>query len=505
MDFSTWETRKLPLDKIFLDPDNPRVFVDNPTQKKLRNYLVEYFDIIDLARSIDENRDLYPTEKIVVVIEDGKYIVVEGNRRIAACQVLKKPEILKENHSYQLSPQTTTQMNVSNIEVVIAPSRDEAEPFITSKHTERSVKSWSRLSQVRRVLVRYNRGQSISSIAAILNTSEYQISRSLKFHSFMQYAWDEIEWNEKEKDIIVNPLIKATKLDRFLPFSDKAKELLEIRFENYQFKYAAPKEFVDMILKDIFRQIFVYETINTRTQLDQVFTDTMFKKKEEHLEGKEDSIPVNQETTVTQSNAQTKKSVSTNNIDEIEDKEHDKSQTTQNKKEKDVKFPATKRNELRGENSNSVKPPKPVERKHLYKGIIYQGSSSGISRALYELEQINYKKHTLSATFLVRTLIECSLQVYLRSIGRENEVMNKGKDPSLTGLLKFYDQENILRGTHNRLQGIIENFSSQNWADTLNSISHAKYSEPDPNLLKLIESQTFNLIKWLLEQSEVKN
>ncbi|MBN8236863.1 ParB-like nuclease domain-containing protein [Halobacillus kuroshimensis] len=503
MNFTNWESKELPLSELKLDHDNPRVFVDNPTQESLRNYLIEFFDVFELAKSINQNKGLYPTEKIIVVEEGNDYIVVEGNRRTAACQIINNPTLLSNYNSMNLSQNSETQKNIQNIEVVIAPSRDEAEPFITSKHTTRGYKPWSRLSQVRRVLVRYNRGQSITQISRILNQSEHMVRKSLNFHSFIQYVWTEIDWNEEERGVINNPLMEATKIDRFLPFSDKAKEVLGIYFARYQFKFTEPKEYVDKVLKDIFRRVFIEESINTRSSMEEVFNNELIQLKNEYIgekqvdktqpEGTTDSVSPKVNPEVPQE-PKTKHKGDTSGV-----KSQERTKTSPQSGDKGTKN-ATSSPSTNSNQNKLEKQKKPQERKYLYQGIVYNDQSSGISQTLYELGQINYKNLTLSATFLVRTLLECSLQQYLRTIGRENEAMNNGRDPSLTNLLNFYNQNNILKGTHNRFQGIISNFLSQKWADTLNSISHAKYSDPDPSILKTIESQTYSLVQWLLKE-----
>ena len=79
--------------RLHLDLRNPRLgrpAVD--TEADAMDRLLKQFGpkIIGLARSIAEY-GLNPTESWAIVHEDGKYVVLEGNRRLVACRLLDNP------------------------------------------------------------------------------------------------------------------------------------------------------------------------------------------------------------------------------------------------------------------------------------------------------------------------------------------------------------------------------------------------------------------------------
>ena len=79
--------------RLHLDLRNPRLgrpAVD--TEEEAMGRLLKEFGpkIIGLARSIAEH-GLNPTESWAIVNENGKYVVLEGNRRLVACQLLDNP------------------------------------------------------------------------------------------------------------------------------------------------------------------------------------------------------------------------------------------------------------------------------------------------------------------------------------------------------------------------------------------------------------------------------
>ncbi|MEI2472889.1 ParB/Srx family N-terminal domain-containing protein, partial [Peribacillus frigoritolerans] len=253
MNYSAWKRQNIDISEIKLDNLNPRVFVSKPTQKNIRQFLIDNFEVLSLAKSIYENNGLPPTENIVCVIENSNLVVIEGNRRTAACQLLRNPEIIPKEYEKQIPKSKDIQETLKKVEVVIAPSRDEAEPIITLRHTNPGIKSWSRLANVRRIMLRYNNGESINKISKVLNLSNSQVKNSVQFNSFINYVKDELDWDEDEKKVISNPLLEATKIDRFLPFSKEAKTILKLNFDaNHYLCSSLSKKALNQALKDIF-------------------------------------------------------------------------------------------------------------------------------------------------------------------------------------------------------------------------------------------------------------
>ena len=72
-----------PLD-IALDRQNPRINVSrDDSESEIIRKLLEHEEIVDLARKIAKS-GLLPGERIIVVKENGQYVVLEGNRRVCA-------------------------------------------------------------------------------------------------------------------------------------------------------------------------------------------------------------------------------------------------------------------------------------------------------------------------------------------------------------------------------------------------------------------------------------
>ncbi|MGA5467143.1 hypothetical protein [Mycobacterium sp. NPDC050041] len=83
---------------LMLDSKNPRLEEVTDTSREAINALLELDaeKMIALARDISESASLSPFEIPGVIIEDGSYVVVEGNRRVAALRMLKSPDLVDD-------------------------------------------------------------------------------------------------------------------------------------------------------------------------------------------------------------------------------------------------------------------------------------------------------------------------------------------------------------------------------------------------------------------------
>lgn len=89
----------LDLTQLMVDPENPRMEIQSNSREALRElFRSDRTGMLELARDISERGRISPLEKIGV-FESTKhrkrYIVAEGNRRIAALMALNSPDILQ--------------------------------------------------------------------------------------------------------------------------------------------------------------------------------------------------------------------------------------------------------------------------------------------------------------------------------------------------------------------------------------------------------------------------
>ena len=139
-----WPIKGVSLDEILLDTDNVRLNVTGKVaQSSLLADLFNYENAIELVQSIVEN-GVFPDELPVVIEQDGKYIVIEGNRRIAALKAIQSPDIVPDSFATKIKGLGPLP-NVQSVNVVIARSREDTNKLIASKHTKTTRRRWRTL------------------------------------------------------------------------------------------------------------------------------------------------------------------------------------------------------------------------------------------------------------------------------------------------------------------------------------------------------------------------
>src|SRR5271156_6061738 len=90
--------RQLKIADMLLDLENPRISKAGGQNDALQKILEDQdAKLVALADSIVENGGLNPMDRLLVIRSSdnvGKYVVIEGNRRLAAAKILQNPAVL---------------------------------------------------------------------------------------------------------------------------------------------------------------------------------------------------------------------------------------------------------------------------------------------------------------------------------------------------------------------------------------------------------------------------
>ncbi len=126
----------IPTLDFILDIQNPRFLTNQPKQEDVIRYLLKYSHVTELAKSISEYGSLYPGERIVTYKNaKGKYVVLEGNRRVCACQLFLKPDWIPVEYRSTFSTATPVlKKSIKSIDADVLKNRVDAESFLTSRH-----------------------------------------------------------------------------------------------------------------------------------------------------------------------------------------------------------------------------------------------------------------------------------------------------------------------------------------------------------------------------------
>lgn len=137
------------LASLNLDPKNPRLplRLKDESKESIVQWMLTDASLVELMLAIGTN-GFFPGEPLIIVEESGKFIVVEGNRRLASLLLLNeivKPE-LQIGAVEQVKKLTTERP--TNIPVIKFDKREDVEKYLGFRHVT-GVKEWSPLAKAR--------------------------------------------------------------------------------------------------------------------------------------------------------------------------------------------------------------------------------------------------------------------------------------------------------------------------------------------------------------------
>jgi ParB-like nuclease domain len=146
------KSAELPISSLLLDEQNPRLpeTEQSGTQDDLLRYIAKEYGPIEIAKSI-ASHGFFQSEPLIVVKDGTSYIVVEGNRRLAALLLLSRPGRAKELDLQDAEEWETLGKSVvlpKDIPVVVAPSRRSVAPIIGYRHIS-GIEPWDPYAKAR--------------------------------------------------------------------------------------------------------------------------------------------------------------------------------------------------------------------------------------------------------------------------------------------------------------------------------------------------------------------
>lgn len=146
LDTSEWPATDLHVLKdIHLDPKNVRLEI---ADAKVEADIMEDLFVNEKALELVDGicRIGYLThETPIVLLRDNKYVVVEGNRRLAALKAIQNPMLVPEYQARvtALASLLPDRNSLAKIRVMVAPSQAEADQLIAAIHTGNLRRPWT--------------------------------------------------------------------------------------------------------------------------------------------------------------------------------------------------------------------------------------------------------------------------------------------------------------------------------------------------------------------------
>jgi hypothetical protein len=139
-----WPIENVKLSDLDLDLLNVRIPVEGLDEPAIINYLMEEAKLLDLVTDI--LRDGYIDNELpLVVLENGRYVVLEGNRRVSALKVIQDPGILGDTGRKRVDRVLSRFPGAElppQLRVMVVPSRDDSRPTLARLHIGLTKQRW---------------------------------------------------------------------------------------------------------------------------------------------------------------------------------------------------------------------------------------------------------------------------------------------------------------------------------------------------------------------------
>lgn len=272
---------------LLLDSKNTRIPSDRRSddQRCLIQELLENEDVKELAASIAK-LGLFPNERLLVLATDRHYVVLEGNRRLAAIKLLLNPGLAPTDAQVSYFRKLSDKANLSELatlEITVYPTRILAAPVISVLHIGDSKKHWSSLQQARFYRELVDEGLTPEEIAERESgVTLGQVRAFLRSEQMHRVALT-LNLDEDTRAKVDDSRFPLTTLDRFID-SKTGRKFLGIEFDDDQgFKGVVHPERFKAVLMHIIKDI-----VNVKSITRKINSEDDFKR---YVSEAETSIP----------------------------------------------------------------------------------------------------------------------------------------------------------------------------------------------------------------------
>lgn len=421
--YENWPRQKVKITDLFLDPGNIRLQIEyKSSQEAIIHDLFLNEDAMQVLEIIVRH-GLFPDEVPVVIKEDKKLVVMEGNRRVAALKVLARPEIVPTKEAAIRQLLKSAGHIVKELEVVVAPDRDSVQPLLAIKHTQKTRRPWKPLRQAYFYKAELESGQTVQDLRKEHpNVDIDKFLRLINIHKIaksIQYDSDQITrkvHNERRfPATTIERLYEDKQVRDFLGFEFDKDGEVKINIKKTEFEKGFKK-----IVQDIVDKIVDSRALNSE------------KNRRDYLA----RFPM----------SATPNKTKGGNIT-----------TTKDFKEKIVN---------KAEKKTRLAP----------KDIQFTLQSAGVKRMLIELQGIDYHRFPNASHDLLISFLECALKAYFDHNNKKIEPKRTGGNVSLSDVLNEFKNEMDKIGNRKLAQvvGRIKDTTkmSSYTAQFLNAIKH---------------------------------
>lgn len=227
-----WQSKSFSVTNLHLDAKNPRLGREVSTRapRDIIQYLFEHDKAIEVAQSI-ASRGYFQNEPLLAINENGRLVVVEGNRRLAALKALREPGLLEGNLVRQmerLSRRITNLDAITKVPVIVAPSRRATDQQIAGRHVGTPVLAWQAENQASFILDKLDEGYSNQELLDELGFSLADIQKARQTRAIADMARS-LDLPEEVKAKLDNPRAKLFTTIKRIFESSVGRDYLKVK------------------------------------------------------------------------------------------------------------------------------------------------------------------------------------------------------------------------------------------------------------------------------------
>lgn len=508
------------LEDLCLDKKNPRfsssTIIGNKREIKeteIIEYLLQFGNVAQLAESINENNGLYDEEWISCYKNaENEIVVLEGNRRIAACKILKNPELVPERITYEMhipSANEKTLQKICRIKCIVYTREIDAQGYIAAKHTKPEVKRWETVEQCNYFYEQFISGLTTLQISMRVGEDDKKICEKIKWFGLFIKVFDVVK--EKYPNVLIEDINILPLVTRFMPplISKSGRVALGLMFDRETLTYSA-----DPVSKDIFDEIilmigeafFVRPKMKGANSLGRELDDKYRISSDEiKTKGKVEQLIIDDVRIpgLYDLILKYKKQQKCNVKDDY---------NNQSNKEENKEGATSTNNSNNDSRANGAK--KTLE---FFADLDYsrvnRSTQAGLFLVCEEIKKISsynaysaYKQFPIASSFLLRSLIEQILSERLKQVGDYNNMIKtkpgkSTKTPELGAMIQKFLSDytngnlNLFWGDGDLGKQFNQCFSGFGTKDQLDTIIHNPHMiQPDQSFLNSLANQGLKLV-----------
>lgn len=230
----------MPVSDLHFDHENPRLseygITTRTSEDDILSILWNSMDVNELVQSIAAS-GFFIFEPLFVAKENGKNVVIEGNRRLAAVKVLLNDKLSKEKGwNVPILPNTDKE-KLKKLPVLIS-TREETWRFIGFKHVNGPAK-WSSYAKAKYIAVVHKiHGISLEKIASQIGDGHQTVQRLYRGLMVIEQAEREKVYHREDK---FRQRFAFSHLYTGLDY-DGISEFLKLKSENEETENPVPKD-----------------------------------------------------------------------------------------------------------------------------------------------------------------------------------------------------------------------------------------------------------------------